>query len=73
MDDVAFTLNEPLFTILWIAGIIGIPIILMVIAGYFTVWRGRWKPYGLINLAFMVFVGILEPFASNVIHNRPES
>ena len=50
-------MNETLFTILWFAAVIGLPSLLIAIAGYFTVWRGKWKLYVALNLAVIIAIG----------------
>ena len=50
-------MNETLFTILWFAAVIGVPSLLIAIAGYFTVWRGKWKLYVALNLAVIIVIG----------------
>ena len=44
-------MSEPLFMILWFGGVVGIPLIAMVVLGYFTVWRGKVRPFVVANLA----------------------
>ena len=50
-------MNETLFTILLYAIAIGVPCLLIAIAGYFTIWRGEWKLYVALNLAVIITIG----------------